>query len=91
MMTYLYDSYKDNIEEPYKEELRKTMGIVNGVAVPIGKVGVNTSTFGIVTSEGYQMIGKNDNESSNRLKTGQHHNSSINESNLITEHESFSD
>jgi hypothetical protein len=49
MLTSLYDSYKDNIEQPYKEEFKKSMGINPSSQKPQG-------TFGIVTSEGYSLM-----------------------------------
>jgi len=49
MLTSLYDSYKDNIEQPYKEEFKKNMGMNPSSQKPQG-------TFGIVTSEGYSLI-----------------------------------
>jgi len=49
MLSSLYDSYKDNIEQPYKEELKKNMGINPSSQKPQG-------TFGIVTSEGYSLM-----------------------------------
>lgn len=49
MLTSLYDSYKDNIEQPYKEEFKKNMGMNPSSQKP-------QATFGIVTSEGYSLM-----------------------------------
>jgi hypothetical protein len=54
MMNYLYDSYKDNIEDLYKDEFKKTLGLASS---GIQKTS-NTNTFGVVTSEGYSMINR---------------------------------
>jgi hypothetical protein len=49
MLTSLYDSCKDNIEQPYKEEFKKNMGMNPSSQKP-------QATFGIVTSEGYSLM-----------------------------------
>jgi hypothetical protein len=43
MLSSLYDSYKDNIDEPYKEELRQNI---------VNKNGFSNVGGGIITAEG---------------------------------------